>query len=73
MWHLDDDFQQVQHYEVGLGGQVPTDDGLLVQLCFRPDAEQGTFIHGFGKADIRYHFRGLTIALSSMTFLFSPV
>ena len=34
--HLHDGLQQVQHDEVSLGGQVPTDDSLLVQLGLGP-------------------------------------
>ena len=35
--HLHDGLQQVQHDEVSLGGQVPADDSLLVQLGLGPD------------------------------------
>lgn len=35
--YLYDGFQQVQHDEVSLCGQVSADKSLLVQLCFGPN------------------------------------
>lgn len=48
--HLDDGLQHVQDDEVGLGGQIAADEGLLVQLCLRSEKMQ----EGLGRGGLSF-------------------